>query len=71
MKQIYIESYYRNGYSRFMKYILDILNHPKRESIEKRQRPRHGPREGSATKTREICQNPEIYENPKTIGEKH
>ncbi len=41
MKQIYIASYFRNGYSPvlntgFMKYILDILNHPKRESIEKR-----------------------------------
>ncbi len=36
MKQIYIESYFRSGYSRFMKYINNILNHPKRESIEKR-----------------------------------
>ena len=36
MKQIYVESYYRNGYSRFMKYFNDILDHPKRESIEKR-----------------------------------
>jgi len=36
MKQIYIESYYRNGYSRFMQYINNILNHPERESIEKR-----------------------------------
>ena len=36
MKQIYIASYFRNGYSRFMKYIKDILDHPKRESIEKR-----------------------------------
>ena len=36
MKQIYVESYYRNGYSRFMQYINNILDHPKRESIEKR-----------------------------------
>src|SRR5512137_866317 len=36
MKQIYIESYYRNGYSRFMKYLEDITNHPNRLEIEKR-----------------------------------
>lgn len=36
MKQIYVESYYGNGYSRFMQYINNILDHPKRESIEKR-----------------------------------
>jgi len=36
-------------------------------SIEKEQESRHGPREGSATKTPEICQNPKIHENPKTI----
>ena len=36
MKQIYIESYYRNGYSRFMKYLEDITTHPKRIEIEKR-----------------------------------
>ena len=36
MKQIYIESYYRNGYSRFMKYLEDITTHPKRLEIEKR-----------------------------------
>ena len=36
MKQIYVESYYRNGYSHFMEYIDSILNHPKRGSIEKR-----------------------------------
>jgi hypothetical protein len=41
------------------------------ESIEKKQKPRHGPREGSATKTPEICQNPEIHENPKTIGKEN
>jgi hypothetical protein len=39
------------------------------KSIEKKQKPRYGPREGSPTKTPKICQNPEIYENPKTIGE--
>ena len=36
MKQIDIESYYRNGYSRFMKYINNVLDHPKRETIEQR-----------------------------------
>lgn len=36
MKQIYVESYYGSGYSRFMQYINDILDHPKRGSIEKR-----------------------------------
>jgi putative transposase len=36
MKQIYVESYYRSGYSRFMQYINNIINHPRRESIEKR-----------------------------------
>jgi putative transposase len=36
MKQVYVESYYGNGYSRFMQYINNILGHPKRESIEKR-----------------------------------
>jgi transposase InsO family protein len=36
MKQIYIESYYRSGYSRFMQYINNILDHPKRECIEQR-----------------------------------
>ena len=36
MKQIYVESYYRNGYSRFMQYFNDVFDHPKRESIEKR-----------------------------------
>ena len=36
MKQIYVESYYRNGYSRFMQYVNDIAGHPKQESIEKR-----------------------------------
>jgi len=36
MKQIYIASYYRSGYSRFMQYINNILDHPKREYIEQR-----------------------------------
>jgi putative transposase len=36
MQQIYIASYFRNGYSRFMKLILDILDHPKRKAIERR-----------------------------------
>ena len=36
MKQVYIESYFRNGYSRFMKYIHDVFDHPKRVSIERR-----------------------------------
>ena len=36
MKQIYIASYFRNGYSRFMKYVHDVFDHPKRESIEQR-----------------------------------
>ncbi len=36
MKQIYLESYFRSGYSRFMQFINNILDHPERESIEKR-----------------------------------
>jgi putative transposase len=36
MQQIYVASYYRNGYSRFMKLISDILNHPKKKNIEQR-----------------------------------
>jgi putative transposase len=36
MKQIYVESYYRSGYSRFMQFINNILNHPKQKSIEQR-----------------------------------
>ena len=36
MKQIYIESYYRNGYSCFMQYFIDIVDHPKREAIEQK-----------------------------------
>ena len=36
MKQIYVESYYRSGYSRFMQCINDILGHPKKETIEQR-----------------------------------
>ncbi len=36
MKQIYIGRYFRSGYSRFMQYINNILDHPKREIIEER-----------------------------------
>ncbi len=36
MKQIYIASYYRSGYTRFMKRVNDILDHPKRKEIEAR-----------------------------------
>jgi len=36
VKQIYVESYFRSGYIRFMKYIYDIDGHPKRIAIEKR-----------------------------------
>jgi transposase InsO family protein len=36
VKQIYIESYFRNGYSHFMRYVHDVLEHPQRESIERR-----------------------------------
>ena len=36
MKQIYIASYFRSGYSHFMQFINNILDHPKRESIEER-----------------------------------
>jgi putative transposase len=36
VKQIYVASYYRSGYIRFMRYINDVLDHPKRLAIEKR-----------------------------------
>ncbi len=36
MKQVYIEGCYGNGYSRFMQYVDNVINHPKREIIEKR-----------------------------------
>lgn len=36
MKQIYIQSYFRSGYNRFMNYINNITNHPKRKEIEER-----------------------------------
>ncbi len=36
MQQIYVASYYKSGYSRFMKLISDYLNHPKRRIIEQR-----------------------------------
>jgi hypothetical protein len=36
MQQIYIASYFKSGYSPFMQYILDNLNHPQRKAIERR-----------------------------------
>lgn len=36
MKQLYIDSYYRHSYIRFMQLINDILDHPKQGSIEQR-----------------------------------
>jgi len=36
MQQIYIASYFRKGYSRFMQYVLDILGHPQKKIIEQR-----------------------------------
>jgi putative transposase len=36
LRQIYIESYYWNGYSRFMQLIEDTIDHPQRTTIEKR-----------------------------------
>jgi hypothetical protein len=36
VKQIYVESCYGNGYSRFMQYFGDITAHPKRECTEQR-----------------------------------
>jgi len=36
MRQIYIEGCYGNGYSRFMKYVNNVINPPKRGCIEKR-----------------------------------
>lgn len=36
MQQIYVASFYGNGYSRFMKYVHDVIDHPKREIIERR-----------------------------------
>jgi len=36
LQQIYVASYYRNGYSRFMQLIEDIVDHPAKEIIEKR-----------------------------------
>ncbi len=38
MRQIYIESYYRSGYSRLMQYVSDILDHPQQKGIEARLR---------------------------------
>lgn len=36
MRQIYIQSFFQSGYNRFMNYIYNIANHPKRKVIEKR-----------------------------------
>ena len=36
MKQIYLQSYFKSGYNRFMNYIYNISNHPQRDIIEKR-----------------------------------
>lgn len=36
MKQVYIESYFKSGYRRFMKYFNDVFEHPQKEAIEKR-----------------------------------
>ena len=36
MQQIYVESYYRSGYSRFMQYLDDVTGHPQRQVIEQR-----------------------------------
>jgi len=36
MKQIYLQSYFKSGYSRFMQYINNVLEHPQRVIIEKR-----------------------------------
>ncbi|MDZ7262554.1 MAG: integrase core domain-containing protein [candidate division KSB1 bacterium] len=36
MQQIYIESYFQNGYSRCMQRLNDILNHPRQKEIENR-----------------------------------
>jgi len=36
MKQIYVESYYHNGYNYWMEKLNDILNHPKQKAIEER-----------------------------------
>ena len=36
MQQIYLQSYFRSGYHRFMNYIYNISTHKKKEEIEKR-----------------------------------
>ena len=36
MKQVYLDTYYRNDYRRFMQYYNDVFEHPKREDIEQR-----------------------------------
>ncbi len=36
MKQIYLQSYFKSGYNRFMQYVNNVLEHPQRIIIEKR-----------------------------------
>ena len=36
MRQVYLDTYYRNDYRRFMEYFNDVFEHPKRGVIEKR-----------------------------------
>src|SRR3990167_359964 len=36
MRQIYLQSFFKSGYNRFMNYIYNFANHPKRKIIEKR-----------------------------------
>jgi len=36
MRQIYLQSFFKSGYNRFMTYIYNISSHPKRKIIEKR-----------------------------------
>ncbi len=36
MRQIYLQSFFKSGYNRFMNYIYNVANHPQRKTIEKR-----------------------------------
>ncbi len=36
MRQIYVESYFKSGYSHFMHYVVDYLDHPQKAIIEQR-----------------------------------
>jgi transposase InsO family protein len=36
VKRIYVETYYHSGYSRFMQYINNVMDHPQRKTIEAR-----------------------------------